>query len=316
MEQLDLSWSGKIEPLLRDESISVIMVNDLNKIFVEKDDKLVLSNVSIHSEEELIDFVKNLLTFHNRIFEENIHIYNFSGIDGSRVHIILPPLSSKTTITIQKLWKPQRLKKDDLIIKETMTELESSYLNDLIKNNKNVIVSGGTGSGKTTLLNMLIDFVSENNKMVVFENTRELEIDKTHFIRYELFSLTKEDAYRSIDFIFAMPTPNTLVFGEVRDGTSYNIINGLATTSKNGLLSIHSNTPEQALERMWQTATTNDFMQDSEQEFKKKLGSSIDHIVQITRLANGQRMVIKIVDVIDYDEQSNHFRLKTAFTKS
>lgn len=168
MIQNDYSWSGILEPLFNDEEVTKIMINKPNEIWVERNRQLYFSNLSFQSEEDLDNFVTNTLHTLGHERKNDQYIYDIGSSFGTRFHFILPPVSEFPTITIL-MDRVEKLTLKELIRNGTINDQQVTFLKSAIKNNRNVVISGGTGSGKTTFLNALILFFRMINYLSVWK---------------------------------------------------------------------------------------------------------------------------------------------------
>jgi len=300
----DILGLGPLEPLLRQEDVSEIMVNGPNDIYIERNGKIVLTDYHFTTEEQLRTVIDRILAPIGRRVDESSPLVDARLKDGSRVNIIISPLSLiGPVITIRK-FVAQRLGIQDLIKLGSITKEIVDFLEICVKMRKNIIVSGGTGSGKTTLLNMLSSFIPSDERIVTIEDSAELKLRQRHVI-------TLESKPPNIEGKGAIPIrrlvinalrmrPDRIVVGECRGGEALDMLQAMNTGHDGSLTTIHANTPKDAVSRL----TTMVIMAGTELPQKailEQIASAINVIVQTARLSDGSRKITKVTEVLGLD---------------
>jgi len=295
---------GPLEKFLRDESVSEIMVNGPNDIYVEKNGKIYLTDAKFTSEEQLMTVIDRILAPIGRRVDESSPLVDARLQDGSRVNVIIPPLSLiGPTITIRK-FVTRRLGIDDLVRLASITPDMVKFLEGCVKLRKNILISGGTGSGKTTLLNMVSSFIPSDERIVTIEDSAELRLKQRHVI-------TLESKPPNIEGKGAIPIrrlvinalrmrPDRIIVGECRGAEALDMLQAMNTGHDGSLTTIHANSPKDAISRL----TTMVIMAGTELPQKailEQIASAINIIVQTARLSDGSRKIVKVTEVLGLD---------------
>jgi len=292
---------GPLEKFLRDETISEIMVNGPQKIYIEKAGKIYLTDARFTSTEQLMTVIDRILSPIGRRVDESSPLVDARLPDGSRVNVIIPPLSLiGPVITIRK-FVAKRLDMDDLVRLGSLTREMVEFLRVCVILRKNILVSGGTGSGKTTLLNMLSSFIPEDERIVTIEDSAELRLRQEHVISLESKPPNIEGKgaipIRRLVINALRMRPDRIVVGECRGGEALDMLQAMNTGHDGSLTTIHANSPKDAISRL----TTMVLMAGTElpeRAIREQIASAINIIVQTARLKDGSRKVVKISEVI------------------
>jgi Flp pilus assembly CpaF family ATPase/MinD-like ATPase involved in chromosome partitioning or flagellar assembly len=291
---------GPLEGFLADESVTEIMVNGPNQIFIEQKGRLTLSNRQFTDEKQLRVVIDRIVAPIGRRVDESSPMCDARLPDGSRVNVIIPPLAlNGSTITIRKFSK-KRLGIGDLVGFNSMTDPMAKFLEACVLSKLNIFISGGTGSGKTTLLNVLSGFIPEEERIVTIEDAAELKLNQTHVISLESRppNIEGQGAIPIRDLVrnSLRMRPDRIIVGEVRGGEALDMLQAMNTGHDGSLATGHANSPRDALARL-ETMVLMAGMDLPVRAIREQITSAIHIIVQQTRLTDGSRKVIKISEV-------------------
>lgn len=291
---------GPIAPLLKDSSITEIMVNGPKKIFVEQKGKLYLTTLQFHDDAHLMNIIERILTPLGRRVDEASPFIDARLEDGSRVNIIIPPLSLVgPTVTIRKFSKTA-LTVQDLINFGSLDERMAIFLEACVKARLNILVSGGTGSGKTTTLNTLSSFIPPDDRIVTIEDAAELKLQQTHVVRLESRppNIEGEGAITIRDLVrnSLRMRPDRIIVGEVRSGEALDMLQAMNTGHDGSLTTAHANSPRDALTRL-ETMVLMSGMDFPVKAVRNQISSAIDLILQQSRIRDGSRKITYISEI-------------------
>jgi pilus assembly protein CpaF len=297
----DFLGLGPIESLVNDPSITEIMVNGPNQVFVEQKGKLTLSNVQFESDGQLRRVIDRIVSSIGRRLDESSPMVDARLKDGSRVNVIIPPLALNGAIlTIRKFSKTPYMIAD-LIKFGTITEPMATFVRAAVRSRLNILVSGGTGSGKTTTLNVLSSFIPEEERIVTVEDAAELRLNQDHVVTLESRPANVEGrgriAIRDLVVNALRMRPDRIVVGECRGGEALDMLQAMNTGHDGSLTTIHANSPHDSLNRL-ETLVLMAGAELPSRAIREQISSAINVIVQQSRLRDGQRKVIAISEVI------------------
>jgi pilus assembly protein CpaF len=296
----ELFGFGPIEPLLRDDSVSEVMVNGPNTVYIEQRGKLTMTQVRFANDDHVLKVIDRIIRPLGRRIDRKWPMVDARLPDGSRVNAIIPPCAiDGPSITIRKFSK-KKLTIDDLVKFGTVTPEMAEFLRACVVSRLNIVVSGGTGSGKTTLLNVLSNFVPEDERIVTIEDSAELKLSQDHVVRLEAKPAevdgTGRVAIRDLVMNSLRMRPERVVIGECRGGETMDMLQAMNTGHDGSLTTLHANTPRDAISRM-ETMALMAGMDMPVRVIREQVASAIDLIVQQTRLDDGQRKVSHITEV-------------------
>jgi pilus assembly protein CpaF len=291
---------GPLESLLKDDSISEIMVNGPEQVWVERKGQLVESGITFQNDEHVMRIAQRIVAPLGRRIDRKWPMVDARLPDGSRVNIIAPPCALQgTTITIRKFFKTP-LTVDNLIGYGTITQKMADFLRACVIGRLNMVVSGGTGSGKTTLLNVLSSFIPEGERIVTIEDSAELRLNQRHVVSLEARPADVDGAgavtIRHLVTNSLRMRPERIVVGEVRSGEALDMLQAMNTGHDGSLTTLHANTPRDALSRL-ETMVMMSGMDLPIRVIREQSASAIDLIVQQARLRDGSRKVVYITEV-------------------
>jgi pilus assembly protein CpaF len=296
----DLTGFGPINPLLLDEEITEIMVNGPNQVYVERGGRVELSYVQFRDDEHVMSIIDKIVSPIGRRVDESSPMVDARLPDGSRVNVIIPPLSLKgPTITIRKFAK-EPFTIENLIDFGTTTREMAIFLEACVKARLNVFVSGGTGSGKTTTLNVLSSFIPSDERIVTIEDAAELQLWQDHVVSLESRpaniegkgAITIRDLVRNS----LRMRPERIVIGEVRGGEALDMLQAMNTGHDGSLATGHSNSPRDMISRL-ETMVLMAGLDLPVKAIREQIAGAVDLIIQQTRLRDGTRKITNITEV-------------------
>ena len=296
----DVIGFGPIEPLLNDTSVSEVMVNGPKKVYFERKGRLQLSDVQFDDDDHVRRIIDRIVSPLGRHVDEASPIVDARLPDGSRVNVVIPPISLVgPTITIRKFTK-EKLRVDDLIRFGSISPEIADFLRACVHARLNVVISGGTGSGKTTLLNVLSNFIPDDERIVSIEDSAELQLAKEHWIRLETRpaniegtgAITARDCMKTT----LRMRPDRVIVGECRGGEALDMLQAMNTGHDGSLTTGHANTPRDMLSRL-ETMVLMAGMDLPVRAIREQISAAVDVIVQQSRMRDGSRKVTHITEV-------------------
>jgi pilus assembly protein CpaF len=297
----DILGYGPLEPLLRDDSVTEIMVNAHDRIYVERHGKIEKTKTSFADNAHLLRIIDKIVSQVGRRIDEASPMVDARLPDGSRVNAIIPPLSLRgATLTIRKFSRdPYTM--DDLISFGSMSPKAAHFLAACVRGKLNVLISGGTGTGKTTLLNAMSGFVPGNERIVTIEDAAELQLQQEHVITLESRPANIEGQgevrIRELVRNALRMRPDRIIVGEVRGPETVDMLQAMNTGHEGSLTTIHANSPRDALSRL-ETLVLTAGVDLPLRAIREQVASAFDLLVQITRLVDGSRRVSFITEVL------------------
>lgn len=301
--QNEINGYGPITELLDDDSVTEIMVNGVNEIYVEIDGKLVKDeSVSFINDKHILRTIQRIVQPLGRAIDAANPMVDARLEDGSRLNAVIPPLSLKgPVITIRKFVKNLE-SIEDLLRKGTMTTNMARFLDACVQTKLNIIISGGTGSGKTTLLNILSGFIGDEERIITIEDAAELRLHQSHVISLETrltnYEGEGEVTIRDLVRNSLRMRPDRIIVGEVRGKEAFDMMQAMNTGHEGSLTTLHANSPHDALNRL-ETMILMNSMEIPVSAIRGYIQNAINIIVQIDRLSDGRRKVTSISEVTE-----------------
>ena len=296
----ELFGLGPLEVLLQDSSISDILVNRHDQVYVERLGKLQPTETVFRDERHLQQIIERIVSSIGRRIDESSPMVDARLADGSRVNAIIPPLALDGSVLSIRRFRTDRLGADDLVGRESWTQPMREFLQAAVACRLNIIVSGGTGAGKTTLLNILSSFINDNERVVTIEDAAELKLRQRHVVRLETrpANIEGKGAVRQRELVVnaLRMRPDRIVVGEVRSEEALDMLQAMNTGHDGSLTTIHANGPREALYRL-DTMVAMANLNIPEKAIRQQIASAVNLIVQISRLADGTRKVTAVSEL-------------------
>jgi pilus assembly protein CpaF len=291
---------GPLEPFLKDHSVSDILVNTYNSIYVERYGKLESTDARFKDDAHLMRIIDKIVSTVGRRIDESSPMVDARLTDGSRVNAIIPPLALDGPSLSIRRFAVNPLELEDLIDSQTLTPDIAELLKGIVRSKLNVIISGGTGSGKTTLLNVLSRFIPENERIVTIEDAAELQLKQEHTVRLETrppnIEGKGEIVQRDLVRNSLRMRPDRIIVGEVRGKEAFDMLQAMNTGHDGSLTTIHANSPRDALIRL-ETMIAMANLEIPSEFLRKYISSAINVIVQVARMLDGRRKLISLQEI-------------------
>jgi pilus assembly protein CpaF len=295
--QAELLGLGPLEPLLADESVSEIMVNGPNHIWVERSGKIELTGATFLNDEHIRRIIDRIISPLGRRCDETTPMVDARLADGSRLNAIIPPLClNGPTLTIRKFFK-KPLGPADLVARGAASTELIELLRACVLGHMNIVVSGGTGTGKTTILNMLSSFIPDGERIITIENAAELQLQQRHVITLETRPANIEGrgevAIRDLVVNALRMRPDRIVVGECRAGEALDMLQAMNTGHDGSMTTLHANTPRDAISRL-ETMVLMAGLDLPQRAIREQISAAVHVIIQLERLQDGSRKIVKV----------------------
>ncbi|WP_087753001.1 CpaF family protein [Paraburkholderia caledonica] len=291
---------GPLEALLRDPSVSDILVNTYRTTYVERGGRLELTDVTFYDDAHLMKVIEKIVSRVGRRIDESSPMVDARLPDGSRVNAIIPPSAVDGPLMSIRRFAVNPLQMSDLVASQSLTPPMAELLDALTRAKVNVLVSGGTGSGKTTLLNILSGFIPDGERVVTIEDAAELQLRQQHVLRLETRPPNVEGrgevTQRTLVRNALRMRPDRIILGEVRGAEALDMLNAMNTGHEGSLATIHANTPRDALTRL-ENMISLAGLALSPKNLRQQISSAISVVVQVARLTDGRRKVVSIQEL-------------------
>ncbi|MEY4571283.1 MAG: hypothetical protein RLZ10_476 [Bacteroidota bacterium] len=299
--QNEILGLGPLEPLLADPTISEIMINRSDQIFVERAGRIELTDYRFTNDDHLLKIIDKIVTRVGRRVDELSPMTDARLPDGSRVNAIIPPIAIDGPAMAIRIFSAVPLQMQDLINKNSITQEIATFLDAIVKAKANIVISGGTGSGKTTLLNIMSGFIPEHERIITIEDTAELQLQQQHIVRLESrppnIEGKGEISIRALVRNSLRMRPDRIVLGEVRGAEVIDMLQAMNTGHDGSLSTIHANTPRDALSRLENLIGMSGSTNIPTKNLRQQIASAINFIVQIERLFDGTRRLVSIHEI-------------------
>ena len=302
----DILGYGPLDPLLRDDSVTEVMVNACDRVYVEREGKIERSTASFADNAHLLRIIDKIVSQVGRRIDEASPMVDARLPDGSRVNAIIPPLALRgPTLTIRKFSRdPYTI--NDLISFGTVSAQAARFLAACVKGKLNILISGGTGTGKTTTLNALSAFVPEDERIVTIEDAAELQLQQEHVITLESrppnIEGQGEVRIRELVRNALRMRPDRIIVGEVRGPETLDMLQAMNTGHEGSLTTIHANSPRDALSRL-ETLVMTAGVELPHRAIREQIASAFDLLIQIQRLVDGSRRITHISEVVGMESE-------------
>jgi pilus assembly protein CpaF len=291
---------GPLEVLLKDPTISDILVNRCDQIYVERAGRLEKTQLAFKDNPHLMQIIDRIVSQVGRRVDESSPMVDARLPDGSRVNVIIPPLAlDGPTLSIRRFGR-ERLTARDLIANVSMTEPMLELLKNMVHGRLNIIISGGTGAGKTTLLNVLSAYIPEDERVVTIEDAAELQLKQVHVVRLETRppNIEGKGAVKQRQLLInsLRMRPDRILIGEVRGEEALDMLQAMNTGHEGSLTTVHANSPRDALSRV-ETMVSMANLNIPERAVRQQIASAIHAVIQVSRLADGTRKITSISEI-------------------
>ncbi|MGD0268254.1 MAG: CpaF family protein [Candidatus Sulfotelmatobacter sp.] len=298
---------GPLEPLLKDHTISDILVNRFDKVYIERAGKLELTGLSFKDNQHLMQIIERIVSRVGRRVDESSPMVDARLADGSRVNAIIPPLALDGACLSIRRFGRDPVTARNMIENHTLTEAMLELLSIMVKGKLNLLISGGTGAGKTTLLNVLSGYIPNVERIVTIEDAAELQLKQEHVVRLETRApnIEGKGAVRQRQLVInsLRMRPDRIVVGEVRGEEAFDMLQAMNTGHEGSLTTVHANSVRDALARIENMVSMAN-LNIPERAVRHQIASAIHAVVQVARLSDGTRKVISISEVTGMDSES------------
>jgi pilus assembly protein CpaF len=298
---------GPLEPLLKDHTVSDILVNRFDRVYIERAGKLELTGLSFKDNTHLMQIIERIVSRVGRRVDESSPMVDARLADGSRVNAIIPPLAIDGPCLSIRRFGREPITSRQMIENRTLTEPMLELLTAMVKGRLNIIVSGGTGAGKTTLLNVLSGYIPNSDRIVTIEDAAELQLKQEHVVRLETRppNIEGKGAVRQRQLVInsLRMRPDRIVVGEVRGEEAFDMLQAMNTGHEGSLTTVHANSPRDALARVENMVSMAN-LNIPERAVRYQIASAVHGVVQIARLSDGTRKVITISEIVGMDGDS------------
>jgi pilus assembly protein CpaF len=291
---------GPLEPLLQDRTISDILVNRYNRVYIERHGKIERIDVTFKDDQHLLQIIDRIVSGVGRRIDESSPMVDARLPDGSRVNAILPPLAIDGPVLSIRRFGTIQIAMDELIRKGTATPALAFLLEGCVKARLNIVVSGGTGAGKTTLLNVLSSYIPEDERIVTIEDSAELQLQQEHVVRLETRPPNIEGrgqvTQRDLVCNALRMRPDRIVVGEVRGGEAIDMLQAMNTGHDGSLTTVHANSPRDAVARI-ETMMSMGGLNLSDRAMRAQIVSAVNLVVHLSRLSDGTRKIVSVSEI-------------------
>jgi pilus assembly protein CpaF len=298
---------GPLEPLLKDPTVSDILVNRFDRVYVERAGKLELTPLSFKDNTHLMQIIERIVSRVGRRVDESSPMVDARLTDGSRVNAIIPPLAIDGPCLSIRRFGRDPITARQMLENQTLTESMLELLSAMVKGRLNILVSGGTGAGKTTLLNVLSGYIPNSDRIVTIEDAAELQLKQEHIVRLETRppNVEGKGAIRQRQLVInsLRMRPDRIVVGEVRGEEAFDMLQAMNTGHEGSLTTVHANSPRDAMARVENMVSMAN-LNIPERAVRNQIASAVHAVVQIARLSDGTRKVITISEITGMIEES------------
>jgi pilus assembly protein CpaF len=291
---------GPLEPLLADPTVSDILVNGSQQVYVERHGKLEMTEVRFNDDAHLMNIIDRIVSAVGRRVDESSPMVDARLKDGSRVNVIIPPLALDGPMMSIRRFAVELLRAEDLIRLGTINEQMAMVLKAIVHGRLNVVISGGTGAGKTTLLNIVSGFVPHNERVVTIEDSAELQLQQPHVVRLETRPPNIEGkgqvAQRDLVRNALRMRPERIIVGEVRGPEALDMLQAMNTGHDGSLTTVHANSPRDALSRI-ETMVSMTGITFPMRALRAQMASAINVVIQVARDEDGKRRLISLQEI-------------------
>jgi pilus assembly protein CpaF len=291
---------GPLEPLLKDPTISDILVNRFDRVYVERGGKLEITGLSFKDNQHLMQIIDRIVSRIGRRVDESSPMVDARLQDGSRVNAIIPPLALDGACLSIRRFGRDPITARNMLDNKTLTEPMLELLSAMVKGRLNLIISGGTGAGKTTVLNVLSGYIPNSERIVTIEDAAELQLKQEHVVRLETRPPNIEGKgsvrMRQLVINSLRMRPDRIVVGEVRGEEAFDMLQAMNTGHEGSLTTVHANSPRDALARIENMVSMAN-LNIPERAIRHQIANAVHAVVQVARLSDGTRKVVTVSEV-------------------
>src|ERR1700716_456095 len=296
---------GPLEPLLKDPTISDIMVNGFENVYIERAGRVIETNIRFKDQAHLRIIIERIVSAVGRRIDDSSPIVDARLADGSRVCAVIPPLSLIGPVMSIRRYGKKVLSSEDLLKNETLTTGMLDFLSGCVEARLNVVVSGGSGSGKTTMLNTLSRFIPEEERIITIEDTAELQLQQSHVVRLETRPMNIEGAgaitQRDLVINTLRMRPDRIIVGESRGAEALDMLQAMNTGHDGSMTTVHANAPRDAFSRL-ETMVMMASARVPDAVIRQQLASAINIVLHCARMSDGTRKVTGIAEVTGVED--------------
>ena len=303
----ELLGLGPLEPLLKDDTVSDILINTPSKVYVERHGRIEKTDVKFQDSRHLIRVINKIVSAVGRRVDESQPMVDARLADGSRFNAIIPPLAVDGPLVSIRKFSRKPITMQQLIAFGSLSQEMAEILIAAVVSRRNILISGGTGSGKTTLLNALSSFIGSAERIVTIEDSAELQLQQDHVGRLETRppniegrgEITQRDLVRNA----LRMRPDRIIVGEVRAGEAFDMLQAMNTGHDGSMTTVHANTPRDALSRIEQMIGMAG-LDISPTSIRQQISTAINVVIQIERMDDGRRRVVSVQEVVGMEEMT------------
>lgn len=301
----ELLGLGPLEPLLKDDTVSDILINTHSTVYVERRGRLEKTDVQFQDTRHLIRIINKIVAAVGRRVDESQPMVDARLADGSRVNAIIPPLAVDGPLVSIRKFARTPIHMARLVELESISSEMAQLLKAIVSARRNVLISGGTGSGKTTLLNALSAFIDDRERIVTIEDSAELQLQQPHVGRLETRPANIEGkgeiAQRDLVRNALRMRPDRIIVGEVRAGEAFDMLQAMNTGHDGSMTTVHANTARDALSRIEQMIGMAG-LEISPRSIRQQIAAAINVVLQVERMDDGRRRVVSVTEVVGMEE--------------
>ena len=301
----ELFGLGPLEALLKDPTVSDILVNKSSQVYVERNGRLEHTDIVFRDDKHLMQIIERIVSAVGRRIDESTPMVDARLMDGSRVNVIIPPLALDGPSMSIRRFRTDKLGAQDLVERESLTQPMLDFLKGAVGARLNILVSGGTGAGKTTLLNILSGFISNDERIVTIEDAAELLLRQRHVVRLETrpANIEGKGAVKARNLVInsLRMRPDRIVVGEVRGEEALDMLQAMNTGHDGSLTTIHANTPRDALYRL-DTMVAMANLNIPDRAVRQQTASAVNLVIQVNRFSDGARRVTSIAELTGMEQ--------------
>jgi len=296
---------GPLEPLLKDPTVSDILVNRFDRVYVERGGKLEITGLTFKDNQHLMQIIDRIVSRIGRRVDESSPMVDARLQDGSRVNAIIPPLALDGACLSIRRFGRDPITARNMLDNKTLTEPMLELLSAMVKGRLNLLISGGTGAGKTTVLNVLSGYIPNSERIVTIEDAAELQLKQEHVVRLETRPPNIEGKgsvrMRQLVINSLRMRPDRIVVGEVRGEEAFDMLQAMNTGHEGSLTTVHANSPRDALSRIENMVSMAN-LNIPERAIRQQIANAVHAVVQVARLSDGSRKILTVSEVTGMDD--------------